>query len=89
MVRFMYYTENQYQVNFECVPPADVTSVNNSPFNCPLSLEVQKQRVKFYIVCVLNKPKDRPQSLKEIELNISDTNIPLFGGLMLTYHSCK
>lgn len=46
MVRFMYYIENQHQINFECVPPADVPSVNNTPFNSSLPLEVQKQEAK-------------------------------------------
>lgn len=57
VVRFMYDTEDQHQINFESVPPADAASVNNTPSNCPLTLEVQKQRVRFYILCVGIKSK--------------------------------
>lgn len=51
-MRFMYYTEDQHQINFESVSPADAASVTNTLSNCPLTLEVQKQRVRFYILCV-------------------------------------
>lgn len=40
VVKFMYYRENQHQINFEYVPPAEAPSVNNPPFHCPLPLEV-------------------------------------------------
>lgn len=57
VVKFMYYTEDQHQINFKSVPPADAASVNNTPSHCPLTLEVQKQRIRFYILCVRIKSK--------------------------------
>lgn len=56
-VRSRSYRENHHQINFECVPPASAPSVNNPAFNCPLPLEVQKQRVRFYTFCVGIKAK--------------------------------